>query len=121
MCFLDLPTCFGRLLRATTLLFPSILTPAYWSYLFGHISLFCPLAWTLLVWFFVRVFRVIFSALVVHPKTDLLCLSRIRHNLSSSSLSIFNQVLLGTRVTAFVALPTSVSWAVALDQPRRLA
>src|SRR5712671_3946853 len=83
MCFLDLPTCFGRLLRATTLLFPSILTPAYWSYLFGHISSFCPLAWTLLVWFFVRAFRVIFSAFVVRPKTDLSCLLRIRHNLSS--------------------------------------
>src|SRR5712671_1961077 len=83
MCFLDLPTCFGRLLRVTTLLFLSVLAPAYWSYLFGRISSFCPLAWTLLVWFFVKAFRVIFWALVVHPKTDLSCLLRIRHNLSS--------------------------------------
>src|SRR5712672_150088 len=99
MYFLDLPTCFGCLLRATTLLFPSILAPAYWSYLFGHISLFCPLAWTLLVWFFVRVFRVIFSALVVHPKTDLSCLLRIRHNLSSFPF------LIGTRLIPPIISP----------------
>ena len=83
MCFLDLPTCFGCLLRVTTLLFLFILAPAYWSYLFGHISSFCPLAQALLVWFFVRAFRVIFSAFVVRPKTDLFCLLRIRHHLSS--------------------------------------
>src|SRR5712672_2584463 len=83
MCFLDLPTCFGHLLRVTTLLFPSILALAYWSYRFGCISSFCPLVWTLLVWFFVRAFRVIFWAFVVCPKTDLSCLLRIRHNLLS--------------------------------------
>jgi len=33
MCFLDLPICFGHLLRVTTSSFPFILAPADWSYL----------------------------------------------------------------------------------------
>ena len=86
---LDAFPWFAHLLRTSSqsyyFVVPLHLRPSLLELSSRRISLFCPLALGITCLVLRQSLRVIFSAFVVRPKTDLSCLSRVRHNLSSFS------------------------------------